>query len=947
MASSDGLWTVGARVVTGPTGSGKTSLLLQRYVDLIEAGERGILFLVQGRRAARALADRILRRVGSGTDQVRVSTWHAFALSLLRQYHRGLGYQREPGLLTAPEQFTLVREMLASPEERTHWAGHTKHLRLAGFAEELREFVLRAQDSLESPEHLIERARMARRSDLEEAALFFRRYLTQLDDQGVVDHANVIALATRLLQADTDAAREVRAETRHLLVDDYQDVTPAQETLLRELFAHGGSAMVAANPDARVFGFRGGVPDAVTSFSEHFGPGIMHDQLTETKRPQPHREAWLFDHLTQEADAIARESQRLHQRDGVGWGQIAIVVRRYGSAARAIRRALERQDIPHVVVGENRPLVAESSLVPMLELARAALRREELEDHLPRLLASPVVGLDPYEVRALRREARLRGTTLSGMVAAPSGDLPERVRAVLLGLRELLDEVVVHNDQAGRPDDVFWFLWDRLSYFREMVARADDAELDAVTAFARAIERFSDRRPGMSFADYLDALEGVEFGPEPWNVPEDRRPDAVRILTAHHAVGSEFEAVFVAGCVEGEFPDPRHRRALLDIQDLLTPATPAERAAERLAEEKRLFGLAISRARSRLVISCARESSQREALTPTPFLHLVAQEWGAPTRTLEPLTRAEAEALHRRRLRDRGLPDEERLDALEQLARLPGVDPGRWWYEREWTDTGRALIEEEFLTSYSRLSHFDNCGLQYLYQVELGLDPEQTHAMLVGSWVHDIIDRAAKGELPVDLDALDAELDRKWWSGIFPSRAIEHRYRIQCREMLERWVNADSKTTPLATEVEFKFPLDGAVIRGYIDRIVRCGVKSVRLTDYKTGSSDKSEEAVKEDLQLATYYLATRRDPDLERFGEPMVLELAYLARPDGRYGYRKPSFDPRKIQGFEQRTEQRLLELIEGVRGERFAPKPDADCMWCKFKSLCPVWPEGDEVPL
>ena len=944
MVPSDGVWTVGARVVTGPAGSGKTSVLLQRYLDLINAGERGILFLVHSRRAARALADRVLGEVGHATDQVRVTTWHAFALSLLRRHHRALGYTEEPGLLTGPEQFTLVRSLLKAPEERDRW--DARYVHLAGFAEELREFVLRAQDALALPEQIEERARLARAPHLEEAARFFRRYLDQLDAENVVDHANVIALAVALM-SDADVARQVRDETRHLLVDDYQDVTPAQEVLLRALFVEGGSAVVTANPDARVFGFRGGSAHAAQGFLEGFGPGATEEVLGEVKRPLPDTRAWLFDHLTQEAEAIAREARRLHLRDGVPYGEIAVIVRRYGSAARAIRRAFEAQDVPYVVVGENRPLVTEPALVPMLEVARAALRREDLEDHLPRLLASPIVGLDPYDVRALRREARLRGTELAGMLAAPSGDLPKRILDALGSLRALLDEIVVCDQQAKRPDDVFWFLWDRLGCFREMVARADDAELDAVAAFARAIERFSDRRPGLGFADYLDALEGVEFGPEPWHMPAERRPDAVRIMSAHQAVGSEFEAVFVAGCTEGEFPDPRDKRAMIDIRDLLAPATPVQRERERLAEEKRLFGVAISRARGRLVVSCARESSQREALTPTPFLHLVADEWGQPPASTEPLSRAEAEATLRRIARDRSQPEAERRKVVDDLARLPGLDVERWWFEREWTDTGRPLLGEEFLTSYSRLNNFENCGLQYLYQVELGLDPEQTHAMMVGSWVHDIVDRCAKRELEPTMEALLAELDRVWWPGIFPSRAIEHRYRIQCEEMLERWLHADATVEPLATEVEFRFPLEGATVRGFIDRITRCGTKSVRLTDYKTGTNDKSEAEVREDLQLATYYLATRRDPNLARFGQPMVLELAFLARRDGRLGYKKPSFDPRRVQGFEEKTAERLQVLIDGVRNEEFAPRPDADCQWCKFKTLCPVWPEGDEVPL
>ena len=935
----------GVRLIQGPAGSGKTTRLVQRYVDLVRAGETGILFLVGSRRPARALAYRILREVGGSTGDVRVTTWHAYALSLLRTYFDRLGHQREPGLLTGPEQYNLVREMLQGPTERAHWAAFPRQLALVGFVQELREFVLRAQDALKSPEELEEAARFVQRPELGEAARFFRRYLSQLDDRGMVDHANALAQAVKLLEHDETAA-EVHAEARHILVDDYQDVTPAQEELLAGLFVPGASLWVAANPDAGVFGFRGGSPRALDRFAQRY-VGAERIALDGDHRGAPATEAWLFDHLTEEAGAIARETRRLHARDGIGYGDIAIVVRRYGPSMRAIRRALEAADVPYVVVGENRPLYNEPILRPMLHLARAATDVAEREEHLPGLLASPVCGLDPYEVRMLRREARLRVISLTDLVVAPPDDFPELMRAALTRLRELLDAIADRNREAERPDDVFWFLWQSLDYFRDVVARGDQEELDAIAAFARAIERFSDRRPGATFADYLDVLAGVEFGPEPWNMPEERRPNAVRILTAHHAVGAEFDAVFVAGCVEGEFPDPADKRAMLDLRDLLEPATPFERQRTRLDQERRLFGVATSRARRRLVLTAARESSQREALIPSPLIGGLGLTWGPAIGLDEPLTRDEAEARARRALRDPGATEAERARALDLLARLRGVDPDAWWFEKDWTDPGIPIAPEELRTSYSRLTAYDNCALQYLYQVELGLDTETSHYMQVGTWVHDIVDRCARGEIAATEGALLQSLDEVWDPSVFDSIAIEHRRKLDSQEMLRRWLDKDGSLDTLVSEVAFEFPIDGAVMRGRIDRVVRLGRSMVRLIDYKTGRNGKNMEEARDDLQLASYYLALKRDPQLSTLGTPKYLELAYLGSFTRDGGFWRAGFDPTSREDFEAEAQERLEGFVAGIKAEEFAPSPSADCRWCRFKSLCPVWPEGDEVRL
>jgi ATP-dependent exoDNAse (exonuclease V) beta subunit len=599
--------------------------------------------------------------------------------------------------------------------------------------------------------------------------------------------------------------------------------------------------------------------------------------------------------------------------------------------------------------------VDEAALRPMLDVARLALRARDVlqpgarstehDDLLRGALISPAGGLDPYQVRALVRAARLSGRALGAVVADPGEDIPEDVRAKLRAFTSLVAETRDRVDSQERPDATFWFLWESLDYFRDLVADENADELDAVAAFARAIARFSEKRPGKTFGDYLDVLEGVEFGPEPWHMPEERRPDAVRVMTAHNAAGAEFEAVVVAGCVEGEFPDPHERRLLFDVRDLLAPGTPFERAAARLDEETRLFRVAATRARSHLVLTAAQEWSRGRAENASALVSLAGLEWARPPADAEPLTRDDAEAAARRALRA-GTADEKRA-AIGVLARLPGVDPDSWWYERDWTDPGAPLADGELRTSYSRLNAYDNCALQYLYQVELGLDPASTHQMLVGTWVHGIVERVDKKEIEATEAAMIEALDAVWDERVFESVAIAHRRRIDAEEMLRRWLKVDGKLDTKATEVAFEFDIEGATIRGRIDRIVRLGTSMVRLIDYKTGRSAKREAEAREDLQLATYYLALTNVPELQQLGTPKILELAYLGAFTRDGGFMRASVDPTKDPDYGAHARARLEGFVRGIRAEEFAPTASANCQWCRFKTLCPLWPEGDEVRL
>jgi RecB family exonuclease len=247
-------------------------------------------------------------------------------------------------------------------------------------------------------------------------------------------------------------------------------------------------------------------------------------------------------------------------------------------------------------------------------------------------------------------------------------------------------------------------------------------------------------------------------------------------------------------------------------------------------------------------------------------------------------------------------------------------------------------------TSYSRLSTLENCALQYLLSAELGLDPDKTHHMWVGTLIHGIIDRVQQGELPREEGAVLGALDQGWRTDQFPNRALERQRYQDSRRMLQRWLqDGDLKQLEVVgSEQFFQFPVDGAMIRGRIDAVLKQANGRLRVLDYKTGRNPVPQKTIGENLQLAAYFLALRRVPELRELGDPEIVELAFLgAEAYGTFVIR--AHRPR--EGYEEWAEGRLLELLAEVRAERFAPSPEADCQWCSFKTLCPVWREGGEV--
>jgi superfamily I DNA/RNA helicase len=948
----------GALLVTGPPGAGKTRALVERFARLIEEGadpERLVL-LVLNRRAAREAREHLLRRVNRSLPSLGVHTAHSFAFRVLGSRFTDLGYAEEPKVLSAAEQYATVRELMLN-DRPALWPVFGELLEVRGFAREVADFVLRAQERLYDPAGVRDLIERGGRTEYAEVADFFERYLEVMSASNRVDFAGLLYQAVTALQAGpTD---EERAE--HLLVDDYQDVTPAAEAIVEALARGATSTVVAADPAGHVFAYRGGSIEPLQRIDKILAPSratldgsprLGADALAAlddpaapaAAEPPPNVEARVYVHPGEEADAIAAELLRARVDDDLPWDRMAVVLRRYGEYLTALRHALSRQQIPFVILGEASAIATEPANRPIIQLLRYAIRKDLRDDLLEPLLSSPVVGLDPHALRRLRREARRRQVWLGDLVhEGDLDDLPEDLRGAIGSFRTLVAGLE-ERCPARPPDEVFFWLWSNLPHARRLVDEERTRDLDAVSALGDIIGRFAERRgTGARMIDYLETLEAAEFGPDPWVLPEQRRPHSVQVVSAHRAHGLEFDLVCVAGCVEGEFPAPRRASALVDFDHLISAPDPAERLRTSLAEERRLFRLAVSRSRGKTVLFASESPSGMHPRTPSRYAKRIGfADWdrdraadAAPSTSLSSL-----EAELRRIVADPHAPPGERFAALDAAPRA-GADPSQWWIGRGWTDPGTPLYGSEIRTSYSRLSNMEECALKYLYEVEMGLDPSQSYQMWLGSIIHEIIDKAQRGEIPREEGPVLAALDEMWKPEQFPSRAIEHRRRLDAEEMLRRWIKGEQAEVS-QSEVSFEYPLGDAVIRGKIDAIFPMSRPGrVRLADYKTGRYAPSVDEAKKSLQLGAYYLALLRDPQLAKLGRAGWLQLSYLGDWQGE-GFKNPGFAP--WEGYEQWAESTIRSLVAEIRAERFAPNPEADCMWCSFRAICPLWPEGGE---
>ncbi|MCX2183532.1 UvrD-helicase domain-containing protein [Streptomyces sp. SKN60] len=613
------------------------------------------------------------------------------------------------------------------------------------------------------------------------------------------------------------------------------------------------------------------------------------------------------------------------------------------------------------------------------------------------LLASPLGGMDPADLRRLGRALRDEERAGGNKVPAPSDVLlaralaePERLVAhdqtYARGARRLgllLQQARNRLAAGGTAEEALWLLWDgtpwpgrleRASLRGGPAGRNADRDLDAVCALFETAARAEDRVGGRGALNFLEELDAQDIAADTLT-RRHTRPDAVRLMTAHRSKGLEWGLVVVAGLQEGLWPDLRRRGSLLEADrigrdGLAEPLTPGAL----LAEERRLFYVAATRARDRLVVTAVKAPAE-DGDQPSRFLTELGVEPKEVTgRPRRPLAVAALVAELRATTVDPAASPELRAAAAERLATLaaladedghplvPAAHPDRWWGLAEPTRSEVPLRDRDrpVALSGSALDQLANtCALQWFLGREVKADAPATAAQGFGNVVHVLADEVASGRTPADLDVLMARLDSVWDALAFDAPWKSAQEKQNARVALERFLHwhvmdRGAGRTPAATEHDFDVTLGAGPyqvrIRGSMDRVEADEHGRAYVVDFKTGKSAPTKDEVAHHPQLAVYQLAVREGAVDEVFGgrtpEPGGAELVHLrqAAPKKEGGDALP-----KVQAQEPPDGAWIGDLLAGAAGrvldERFTPTAGQHCTTCSFRASCSARPEGRQV--
>ncbi|MEU1242649.1 ATP-dependent DNA helicase [Micromonospora parva] len=805
-----------------------------------------------------------------------------------------------------------------------------------------------------------------------------------------------------------------------------------------------------------------GAPAAqvLLSTSYRAGPGLLAAIARLGRRlrgPAAHRrlhplpdappgvvEVHTFRSATSEAAWLAHALRSAHLLDGVPWSRMAVLVRSTALQLPTLRRALHAAGVPTVVHGEDLPLHLQPAVAPLLLLLRCALEPERLdEESAVALLHSPLGGADPLAERRLRQG--LRALALAAGDRRPSGELivealrdPEELAGIDRRWAEPAQAVAgllaIAREAADRPgstaEDVLWAVWQASGLAerwagainqgrpeagegdlaRRRRAEAADRDLDAVLVLFDAAARFTDRLPGARTEVFLDHVLAQDL-PADTIAPTADRGAAVRLLTAHAAKGLEWDLVAVAGVQEGIWPDLRLRGSLLGSERLVDvlagrsvdgarAANVVGQTSALLDEERRLFHVAVSRARHRLLVSAVASAAvggDDHEEQPSRFLHELIPNTppgtpppGTPptapgpppgprtepssggttageagdegpdhpgalpvTRPPRALTLPALVAELRTAITDPAAPATRRRAAAAELARLaaagvPGAHPDDWWGLRALSDD-RPLVDDgdPVRVTPSAMESALRCSLRWLLERHGGSGPTST-AQGVGNLVHAaaMLAEDASADRGALLDYVAArfdaiELAARWMAG--PER---ERAEAMVDKLL-RWLATNPRRL-LAIEHEFAVRLDDphrpVELTGRVDRLEVDEAGRLVVIDLKTGKSTAVTGAdLAEHPQLGAYQAAVEAGAFAEfgdESGGAALVQLGTTAK-DARE-QNQPAASEGPAAGWATALVRRTADTMAAAT---FAAVANSKCRVCPVRTSCPVSGQGRQV--
>jgi DNA helicase-2/ATP-dependent DNA helicase PcrA len=941
----------GPMLVLAGAGTGKTTVLVERIAWLIEQGHakpEEILAITFTENAAAELKERVEKRLRRKAA-ISAGTFHAYCYGILKR-------SRQDFCLLLPEDvYVFLRQRI----DQLGLKRFIKSSDLGQFLEDLRNFFDRCHEELVGPEQFQAYVdslrpgpalpRNCRSKDVaeigdqeiierwQEIARVYSSSMGLLERENLGTFGMMIRNAVRLLESDAALLQRERQRARFILIDEFQDCNSSNIILADLLAGEERSIFAVGDPDQAIYRFRGASSAAFEEFQKRWPQttGVVLDENQRSRgnilrvayaavnenppvnslgdqvnfrrlplqsgrdRRDQQEGRFPFDEPVEavisatnesEAAVIGEEITRLRSNQRAGEKYSLAVLYRQHMQREQVMEELAARKIPFIVTGLN---VLETAMArDLLALARAVCYENDA-DSLFRVCALPQFGVSGPELRQ--------------KLAAPSAQKSFRsvlqtldsAAQVLAALRRAREFVFAQDKQPGAA-----------GAFTYLVREFEFAQTDPVV---QAILRFTsdwEDKPFIkdaslpAFLQYLEFYQqgrGIipMFTEEQMAQLERQHPDAVQLMTVHSAKGLEFSHVWLLRVTSGAFPTG-YKETLFEFPPALRSSIAAGEGKDvHDQEERRLFYVAITRARDRL--SMGSRPGRGKDKTPAGFLRPLIAD-----RSLKGVLK----------VRDGSDAGSARVTAeISPIA--------------QWMLLPPAFSTQDMVLSANAVQSYSTCPLKFKLERDWKIPGDAAAAMQYGFAIHTVLKNyydPAPHAPAQSVEDVIAAFRKEFAKGIIDDPVQRQMYEDQGAEQLRVLIESSPRGSVdvIAAEHTINFKIGGQEIRGRIDRLDRIEDSAVRVVDYKTGSP-KDRKFADESLQLSIYAMGVAQNGFVPR-------ELVLVNVQDNSQTL--SSRTSRQLDA----AKEKIQDAAQGIAAGEFDPRPGQHCRWCDYQRLCPA---------
>jgi DNA helicase-2/ATP-dependent DNA helicase PcrA len=958
----------GPLIIVAGAGTGKTTVITEKISHILKnnlATADEVLALTFTEKAATEMFDRVDAEIDIGYVDLQISTFHAFCQKILEEYGLQIGLSQKFKLITETDAWLLARQNLDKFNLNYYrpMGNPASHLHaLISHFQKCKDELITPKDYLKYAEEAFanqDNIELDDQSRLTEIANAYHVYNQLLLDNNALDFADLIFYTTKLLKERPTILKTLQKKFKFILIDEFQDVNWSQYQMVRLLTGETSQLTVVGDDDQSIYAFRGASVSNILRFKDDFpqakeivlnenyrsqqeildyaykliqnnNPDRLEVKLNVNKKliftgekKQSKAPAVVHIHcatLNEEVKKTLEEIATLkHSNLNTKWSDFAILVRANNHSEPFIS-ALEKLGMPYEFLAASglyrQPLVLDC--LNFFKLLDNYLESTAMF----RLLLLPVWKIDDHDLQKITYNAKRKAISFyeSLKYAEQFGLSPQGIETA----NKLIAIINsgLKNAKKEKPTTVlFHFLQDSgmLEYLtKEELNQNTEVirQIHQLKEFFEYIKNYETNVMGATVVNFLEHFNYVIESGDPGGMYQaSDNTDAINIITVHKSKGLEFKYVFVVNMVEDRFPGRRRGESIELPSAFIKEKLPE--GDSHYQEERRLFYVAITRAKERLYLTSADDYGGVKNKKISRFL----PELGF--NVLEKNT-AQKEAFKL------STPTKHKDDA-EFVYELPKV------------------------FSFSQIKAYRTCPYQYKLAHILRIPTSGSASFSFGQSMHSTMQKFYErlkelnqvtqtslfAETPVgevsrngikapSLDELLAFYEESWIGDWYQDAAQKATYYKTGKEILRAFYESEKEnwTVPVTMEGWFKIKIGEHLVHGRIDRIDQSADGSLEIIDYKTGKSKEKLESEDKD-QLLIYQIAVNQLPQYNQVGNAGKLTYFYL-NDNVKLSFLGTEKEIEKLK-------EKMISTMSEIKSGNFKATPSAQvCKNCDFRNIC-----------